>query len=105
MKNKTQITNNPAISSNGMLALGFWRNLKCYLELPFISKWRRKEKITHIPICLGLTVSWSNYNFELCDTEEYFPRGRKGGKHRLTISCGVFYWWIRLTFYSPKTLS
>lgn len=90
-------------ASKPMLTLGFWRTLKCYLELPFRRELGRNEWKTHIPLCGGLYIGWSDYDFELCDSREYFPRGQKNGKHRLTFNVGIFYWWIRLTFYSPKT--
>lgn len=79
------------------------QKMKYYLEIPFMSKWRRGRKITCIPVGLWLNISWDDYDFELCDTEEYFPKGEKNGKHKLSISFGIFYWSLKLTFYSPKT--
>ncbi len=69
-----------------------------------MSKWRRSRKITGIPIYLGIIFSWEDYDFSLCGSEEYFHKGKKEGKHIFTISCGIFYWSILLTFYSPTTI-
>ena len=73
------------------------KNLKCFLELPY-----KKEKITHLPICILFNISWKDYYFDLCDMVEYLPRGKKQGQHKLTITFALFYWYIKLTFYSPK---
>lgn len=103
MKIKTLFTEKLPMALKQMLALGFWRNYKCYIELPFKSNWRVNDWKTHIPICAGMNLSWKDYEFDLCDTEYYFPKGRKIGKHKFSITFGAFYWWIHFTFYSPKT--
>jgi hypothetical protein len=72
------------------------KNIKCFLELPY-----KNKKITDLPIIL-FYISWKDYYFELCDMVEYLPRGKKQGEHKLTISFALFYWYIKLTFYSPK---
>jgi hypothetical protein len=77
--------------------------IKCYLELPFLYEWARNHKVTSIPIVGGIHFSWSKYYFELCDTEAFFPRGRKEGSHIFTVSIAIFYWSASLIFYSEKS--
>lgn len=81
----------------------FLANPKCYIELPFKSNWRQNDWKHHIPICAGIYFSWKTYDFELYDDNSYYPKGEKKGHHRLSITFAAFYWWIRVTFYSPKT--
>lgn len=79
------------------------KKLKCYIDLPFMNEWRRNRKITCIPIGAGITFSWSNYDFELCREKGRYPKGKKEGTHKFTISIGVFYWGMSLVFYYPKS--
>jgi hypothetical protein len=102
MENRlTNVDGAKKAENRAMLTLGFWRSLKCYLEIPFISRIERRKKITYIPLSLGLHISWSDYYFKRCDSEEFFPRGEKEGNHILTIYGGIAYWGIRFILYLP----
>lgn len=80
--------------------------MKAYLEVPFLEDWRRVKfkniRSLWLPIGIYGGISWSDYDFECCDSGGYFPKGRKDGKHKFSISFGIMYWSIKLIFYKPK---
>ena len=79
------------------------KHLKCYISLPFRKPWGKNDWKTHIPLGGGLFISWKDYDFDLCDSPEYLPKGRKKGKHKCTIGLGLFYWSASLVFYISES--
>lgn len=77
--------------------------MKVYIELPFLASYRRYNKTTHIPLCIWMTFSWMKYDFERCDDNDIFPKGKKIGKQLFVFSFGAFYWGVCFIFYRPKT--
>ena len=85
--------------------------LKYYIEIPFLADHRRIKipffnkknrhynKIDFIPISAGIILNWSKYEFDICDMEEYFPKGKKKGKHIFSLTLGISYFSIKLTIY------
>lgn len=79
-----------------------WGNLRCYLEIPFLCKWRRDREITVLPLYVGAHISWSDHSFDMCEEGGIFPKGRKVGKHLFTIGAGISYWSASITIYSQE---
>tara|TARA_R110002126_G_scaffold86464_1_gene208649 strand:+ start:43227 stop:43490 length:264 start_codon:yes stop_codon:yes gene_type:complete len=75
--------------------------MKAYINIPHLADYRRNEKTDYIPITAGINISWSKYGFSICDSNEYFPRGKKEGKHIFSLTIGILYWAIRFTLYTP----
>lgn len=75
--------------------------MKSYLHIPFLSRWERGRKTQCIPLSAGISLSWYDYEFTLCDDEGYFPRGSKKGKHLFSISIGIMWWSLSWIFYEP----
>jgi hypothetical protein len=76
--------------------------MKIYIQLPFLSSYRRSKKIKSISIGAGFYINWDKWDFELCDDKSYFPRGQKNGSHYLTVTFGISCWSIVLTLYKTK---
>ena len=77
--------------------------MRAYLDLHWLDKWVRNEKITSIPLQVNISVSWRDYEFRRPENNGYFPNGLKEGKHRFTIFMGIFYWTLSIVFFDPKT--
>lgn len=73
--------------------------LKIYIEIPFLDRY---EKIDGIPIYVGFGVSWSKYNFRICDSKAIFPNGMKEGRHKFRLSLRIMYFSISFIIYKPE---
>lgn len=67
--------------------------------------WLRKLTVKELPLDAGIIISWSNYTFSLCGEDWYFPKGRKEGDHKFSISFFLLYFYFHIIIYKPKQIT
>ena len=83
--------------------------IKLFVNLPFKIRNNHLDGIignidSHLFIGGGIGLLWSSYEFDLCDMDNYYPKGEKVGKHIFTLTIGLFNWAIRFIVYRKKLI-
>lgn len=74
--------------------------MKYYIELGTMGGFKSKGKIDMLPIGIVIAPMWGDYNFDYPFEKNRYPCNPVCGRHRFTFLVGIFYWSIRIVFYS-----